>query len=228
MSTSLNARTVRIVSCCAGGFFLVFALSSYVLARYQIASFADAQLVDNARIVSALADLAPNDQAIGEQAAEARSFIVRAHDRSPTVGFQIWSRSNRLVASTDALRTLPLDATPVGLVTTTVDGARWRIYTLLGDKGRWVRVGERAEELASTFRALLVSALSSLIAVPMLVLLLRAAVGRSVRPIGRLAEQVAAWRPHQREPIGGDMPRELVPIVASINGLLRRINQIIE
>jgi len=228
MYASLSARTVGIVTCCAGGFLMLFALSSYLLARDRIASIADAQLIDNARIVSALADLAPNDQAIVQQAAEARGFILRAHDHEPVVGFQIWSRSNLLVASTDALRSLPLDATPVGLVTISVDGARWRIYTLLGDKGRWVRVGERAEGLASTYRALLLWALSSLIAVPMLVLLLRAAVGRSMRPIGRLAEQVAAWRPHQAEPIGGNVPRELVPIVASINGLLQRVNQVIK
>jgi hypothetical protein len=62
-------------------------------------------------------------------------------------------------------------------------------------------------------------------AVPILALLMRVAVGRSVRPINRLAEQVAAWRPHQAEPIGGDIPCELVPVVASINSLLRRVNQ---
>ncbi len=224
MTNSLNARAARIAYVTVGGFFVLFALLGYALDRFQINRIADAQLAENARIVGALAELARSDDEVNRGTTEALR-IVRAGGTDGQIGLQIWNHRNVLIAASDALRSLPLDAAPAGLSRLSVDGEPWRMYTLLSDNGRWVRVGERAEGLVETDRALLATALSSLLAVPLIALLMRRAVGRSVRSLDMIAEQIARWRPHHVEPIGGDIPNELVPMVASINGLLRRVNQ---
>ncbi len=224
MTDSLNARAGRIVYVIVGGFFLLFALLGYALDRFQINRIADAQLAENARIIGALAELVQSDDAVKRGAAEALR-IVRSRGTASQIGLQIWNHGNVLIVASDALRSLPLDAAPAGLSRLSVAGEPWRMYTLLSDNGRWVRVGESAEGLVETDRALLATALSSLLAVPLIALLMRRAVGLSVRSLNGVAEQIAAWRPHHVEPIGDDVPNELVPVVASINGLLRRVNQ---
>lgn len=227
MADSLSESTGRIAYLLVGGFFLLFALLGYALALFQINRICDAQLAENARMVAALADLDPEDDAVKRGAADTLR-IMRARGTEAEIGLQVWGRGNVLIVASASLRSLALDDAPVGLAKRSVDGEPWRIYTLLSDNGRWIRVGERSKGLVDTDRTLLATAFSSLLAVPLIALLMWRAVGRSIASLNRVAEQIAAWRPHMSEPIGGDIPHELVPMVTSVNNLLRRVSEAIK
>ena len=61
------------------------------------------------------------------------------------------------------------------------------------------------------------------IGTPMVVALILWTLARGFAPIPSLAEQIGQRVPGRGDPIGlGELPRELEPIVASVNGLLAR------
>ena len=227
MSGSLGNTVVRRVCACVGVVLVLAAALDYWIVNARVNDMADARLAQSARIINRLVDLSPDGKAlrIPSGALPEISGRLLPHSSESQLGFEIWSNANALVASSDVIRGMALDAAPPGFADVLIENRRWRLFTLLGDEGRWVRVGESYDNRNAIDHILLFSGLSSLLVIPLLGFLMQGAVWTSIRPVKRLAEQLAAWRPHQLEPIGGDVPSELVPIVASINTLLRRVNQ---
>ena len=229
MSTSLSNTVVRLVCACVGVVLVVAAALDYWVVNARVNDIADARLAQSARIINRLADLTADENKLRIPAdalpGNSDAQKVLPHSSDAQIGFEIWSNANVLIAGSDVIRGMALDAAPPGFADISIKGRHWRIFTLLGDEGRWVRVGESYENRNAIDHILLFSGLSSLLVIPLLAFLMRGAVWTSIRPLKRLSEQLTAWRPHQLEPIGGDVPSELAPVVASINTLLRRVNQ---
>ena len=114
-----------------------------------------------------------------------------------------------------------------GFADVLVGNARWRIYTLTDKETSYVvQVGER-----HAFRSELVnyitrnSLMPSLVAVPLLAVLIWAVVGRALRPLQRVAEQVASRAPQALGPIDdSDAPHEIHSMVCALNNLFARVD----
>lgn len=171
-------------------------------------------LRDVSRSVEPASGSAPNDSA--------HAMETNAGARVAT-GFQYWDSANRLFASSRDLQNVALDASPAGFAEISIGGKRWRALTeLVG--GHWIRVAQRDEvrrtmERSAGLAVILLLGIGTPIVVGSMIWIL----GRGLAPIASLAEQIGRCVPGRGGPIGsGALPRELEPIVASVNGLLAR------
>ncbi len=119
-----------------------------------------------------------------------------------------------------------------GMITTRLkqggDGSLWRIlYRYSPEFGVWQAAGidmERVQNLGDvTFWRVI---LPLLIILPVTAGILFWGVGRGLRPLNQLAEKIATRNPHALDPIDTtDVPAEMKPVVASLNGLLDRLER---
>jgi two-component system OmpR family sensor kinase len=142
---------------------------------------------------------------------------------------QVWlTRSGAPAWSTDTSVRFSAD-TPEGLATGTVARERWRIFTMRGS-GWTVHVGQRetsrkriAEEAA------IISAAPALVMIPLSWLAIFLVVRRAFRRVGALGERATRLEIARPEALPTEkVPRELLPLVESINLMIRRLSYAVE
>ena len=233
---SLRTRVVLLVLLAIGVVLVPLVLATYAFTMSEVDELFDARLAENAKTIDALglgATASTSEPTIVESSLprnEQHRVVIRGHTYESQIGFQIWDSSNHLKVVSANFKALPLDAVPAGYADTRVDGRRWRVFSYLAADNRWVRVGERYDSRREIGRALAAEAcFPLLIAVPLLVFLVGAAVYRGLSPVRNLAEQLAGRPVEATEPVGlGDLPSELNPVVRSLNGLLARLGKTLE
>ena len=236
--SSLRKRVVVLVLVAIAAVYVPLAIGSYLFMMEEVDELFDARLTENAKTLIAL-DVVAGPQ--GQEAepvtvpssqprSERHRLVARGHPYENQIGFQIWTEGNELLMSTADLHSLAMDAAPAGFADVQVDNRRWRVFTMLGEDHRWVRVGERYDSRREIGHALALEAvIPILIAFPVLALLVGAAVGRGLLPLRRLAEQLSVRRSDDANPIGGNyFDKELSPVVGALNGLLLRLQQTLE
>jgi two-component system, OmpR family, sensor histidine kinase QseC len=236
--TSLRSRVVVMVLVAIGALFVPLAIGSYLFMMEEVDELFDARLTQNAKTLIAFEAVAASageeESAVTVPSSQPKSerhrLVVRGHPYENQVGFQIWNDANVLLMASSDLSNLAIDAAPAGFADVTVNNRRWRVFTMLGEDHRWIRVGERYDSRREIGRALAVEAVFPiLIAFPLLALLVGAAVHRGMQPLRRLAEQLTVRRSEDPNPIGGNyFDKELYPVVSALNGLLRRLQQTLE
>jgi two-component system, OmpR family, sensor kinase len=134
-----------------------------------------------------------------------------------------WTNDGRLTFTSDPDVSLPFSRVN-GLSEARAAGERWHMYTIVLDAGV-VQVAQRE----SARRTLAGEAASQLL-LPLLVLivligvLLTMALRRGLLPFDRAADDIAARSAASLEPIAeAGMPREIHPLIRSINGLMHRL-----
>lgn len=124
-----------------------------------------------------------------------------------------------------------LDARLGGFHTVAMDDGDWRLFVLRDARDRqWLVVGERQDvrgELVG--RITLRSLLPDLVGLPLLALLVWLAIGWGLRPLARVVQRLKERDPERLSPLEvGDVPQELVPMVASLNRLLQQVTTLLE
>lgn len=238
MFDSMNARISALVLGCLAALLIPMVVLSYLFMMSEVDELSDARLAQSARTISALvSDLgspeleseAPTQIANWRKTQGKQPITVRGHSYEAQIGFQYWSHENRLLLNSENLGDVLLDAAPAGFTDIYIQKRRWRVFTLLDQNKDWIRVGERYDSRREIARALAIEAIAPLlIGFPLLALLVRWAVRRGLRPLVDLAEQLAQRSPNTTDPIGvADLPRELEPVVFSLNGLLGRVRTLL-
>lgn len=142
------------------------------------------------------------------------------------VVMQAWRPDGTLLYSTRPALPLGLQA-GIGYKSVTVDHQTWRVYDEVGPD-RIVQVAQPLrvrQEVAANLALRIMLPFVILLAV--LAALIFVMVGRALRPLDALARAVAGSSAHALAPVDlQDPPPELVPIIASINGLLDRIDHV--
>ncbi|HEV7490660.1 MAG TPA: ATP-binding protein [Rhodanobacteraceae bacterium] len=236
---SLNARISALVLASIALVLLPFAFSSYAKIMEEVDELSDARLAQNARTIDLLALDTSHGAAVVDSPEEVENWqgprgspvlTVHGHKYEMQIGFQYWTSGNQLRLTSHNLRDLPLDAAPAGFADIAIGERRWRVFTLLGSDRGWVRVAERYDSRREIGRALAFeSAAPLVIGVPLLAFLAGAAVRRGLRPLRELAERLTARRPDEAGPVGfAGIPREVEPVVASLNVMLRRLRALLE
>jgi signal transduction histidine kinase len=136
-----------------------------------------------------------------------------------------WTRDGRLTFNSDPDVALPF-ATTSGSTTAQGSGEEWHLYTIVLDQGV-VQVAQRVSS-----RRILAAEAASKLFLPFFVLilligaLLTAALRRGLKPLDRAADDVAARSAVSLEPIDEEgMPKEIHPLIRSINDLMHRLAQ---
>lgn len=135
-----------------------------------------------------------------------------------------WTRSGQRVYASDARVRLPFTDAE-GLSHPAVDGEDWIVYTSVRPHG----VAQAAQRVS--VRREMAGESAAKVLPPILVLgaivggLLVIGLRRGLRPLDAAARDVAQRSIQSLEPISTDaVPREIVPLVSSINGLMQRLS----
>jgi hypothetical protein len=198
MSASFIRTVVQRVCLGFGIVLLGAATIDYWVVTVRVNAAADERLVQSARLINQLANLSPDRQAlqVPPDVSPTTSDIrkLQNHSADSQTGFEIWSNANVLIAGSEVIGGTALDAAPPGFADVSIRDHRWRIFTFLGDEGRWVRVGESYKNRHAIHDYLLFSGLSSLLMVPLLAFLMREGIRTSIMPLRSLGNPLGMAR----------------------------------
>jgi two-component system OmpR family sensor kinase len=141
---------------------------------------------------------------------------------------QVWSENGKLVYSSHRDYPLPQPAR-VGLRTVEWDDEWFRIYAI-SRGGRTVQVAQSIELREEALRSITLRLLAPLaLIVPLLGIATWVTVGRGLRPLAALREEVVRRNPASLTPIALEhAPDEVRPLVGSLNELLSRLGEALD
>jgi two-component system sensor histidine kinase QseC len=153
------------------------------------------------------------------------------HKYAPQVVFQVFVQGELITRSANVGQQ-PLSERAEGLATVRrQDGALWRVAAAHESQHDiTVLVGEKIESRRAILWAMLRALLQPLVlALPLFALALWWSVRKGLAPLRDLRDLLEQRPPHAAEPVPmAGMPRELQPLVQTLNGLLERIDHMVQ
>ncbi|MDH5316033.1 MAG: ATP-binding protein, partial [Gemmatimonadota bacterium] len=146
------------------------------------------------------------------------------------VSFQVWNDDGELVLSSKDAPRQRFSAARRGFSDSEVAGRRWRVFTTLDREREYlIQVGEDHSIREAIARRVALNALLPLAAgLPVLAMLIWWSIGRALRPLANLGDQVAARDPLELRPVDLGVPAETLPLVRRLNELFARIRRATE
>jgi two-component system sensor histidine kinase QseC len=118
-----------------------------------------------------------------------------------------------------------------GYSNATIDGKRWRVFSTWDARHRFlVQIAERAEARSEIAAGIATNLLLPLLfALPVLGLFVWFSIGRALRPLNRLGQDVERRKADDLRPLAPEgAPREVVPLTRSLNAMFERVSRLIE
>ncbi|MGE5088890.1 MAG: ATP-binding protein [Candidatus Levyibacteriota bacterium] len=203
--------------------WLGIAVYAYIDARHEVNELLDAHLAQSASLIVAQ---------LGHGLEEIELEHAPALDRSNRrVAFQVWEEGRTLRLHSANSPPVRLTSKEQGFSDVRIDGRGWRVFSGWDVRRRFlVQVGERDETrreiAAGVARNLLVPLAPAL---PLLALFTWLSIRGGLAPLRSLGRQVQERRPSNLSPLPTeDIPRDVVPLVRSLNGLFERVAHSIE
>jgi len=193
---------------------------TYFDAREEFGEILDAQIAQSAELL-----VAQTSHDLDEVETE---HIPLPHKYSRRVVFQVWEEGRVLRLHSANAPEQPLAGREQGFSDKIIDGHRWRVFTTWDESGRnLVHVAELTKDLDELTRDIAGNLLKPLwFSLPLLAFLLWLVVTRSLRPLDRLANEVALREPANLAPLdAGAAPREVLPLIERLNHLFVRIDE---
>lgn len=136
---------------------------------------------------------------------------------------QTWSRSGKRVFTSDPTVVLPFSAAD-GVSRPLIGGEEWIVYTVVDGDGV-VQAAQRASARSELARESAIKIVPPLLAVMAVVaVLLVFALRRGLQPLDATARDIGVRTASALKPIPtDDVPKEITPLVAAINGLMVRL-----
>lgn len=180
----------------------------------------DQRLAMSARMVANLMAQNPAAWQAGVNASSAPPVSIAA---GKGIACQVSSLRGEVYAHTAEARPEALAAARDGYAEVTMGGERWRTFAVTTSRFRVTTADRLAEREALLRDATLAAALPFGVALVGGLVMLAVGVRRGLRPLERLRLALEARAPEALEPMREPaMPRELRPLVATLNSLLER------
>ncbi len=195
-------------------FSFIAALRGYQSSMQEAETLFDTQLLDLSQLVANLdVGRVNNDFRLGNNLA-----------------FQVWEQQSLLGASHQAPA---IDMTPrvQGFDFANFDGYRWRTYARFDeDQNRWIMVAERTDlRFVLAENVVLETVLPILLGIPVTGLLIWLIVSKGLKPLIQLSADLQQKPAHDLTPLKPrETPRELVPVVSAVNGMIQRLGAALE
>lgn len=158
------------------------------------------------------------------------------HEYEHKIAFQLYNRQGILLLRSATAPATPLSERKVrrrnaGYSDEEIGDQQWRVFSLWDSRRRYlVQVGEQyavRNELAGKISLRLIQ--GSVIALPLLAILIWYGIGNGLAPLRKVAREVARRDPRFLEPVEtGPVPDEVRPLVDAINDLLQRLAEALE
>lgn len=213
MNSIRRGLLLWLIAALAGGMTVVMA-ATYAVAYRQITSVFDGELVKVADAIH-----------LGED------WVGPGRVRIPRPGFNLavraYDREGRTLVETDP--PLPAEVPPffeTGFRLLDSSNGEWRVYSHVTPEGI-VQVGQPEATRSSLARTLsLRMALPELVLIPVFVVFMAWVLGRGLAPLTKLSRRVEERDASRLDPLPShDVPLELRPLIAEINGLIARLEQ---
>jgi len=164
----------------------------------------------------------------GQGLSEAAYAALKRTEIENRVAVQVWTDSGELIHKSAGTETLPRSSVP-GFSDVKVGGNAWRVYT--GSDGhRFAQVAQRQSariEIAN--HAAAAAAVPLLAALPIAWIAAIFGLNSLIQRVAGFANALAVRGVETQEPVVADeMPREFLPVIGAINGLIDRHQQAIE
>ncbi|NOZ51931.1 MAG: two-component sensor histidine kinase [Gammaproteobacteria bacterium] len=223
---------------------------SYVDSRQEVQELFDAQLAQSARVLHALV-LPELELQHGDEAQTALDHFPRfknkpvkgmhgkmafGHEYERKLAFQVWRNNKTLLlrSVSSPEKALSIDALNPknrGFSDEKSGDYLWRVFSLWDETDTYlIQVGERydvRDELITNISNRLIT--PSLIALPILGILIWVGIGRGMQPLQKVAKEVAKRDPAYLEMMDvGPVPDEIKPLVTSLNGLFKQLRAAFE
>ena len=209
----------------------VMATFSYFDARREIGEVMDAQLAQSARIFLLEATHELDEIAEREINLDSDFDGEMHHKYEHEIAFQIWDLQGKLLLRSASAPPTYMSKEVEGYSDSFIDQSMWRVFSRHDVSGNYlVQVGERHEIRNALAREITLHLLMPLLlALPVLAILIWIVIGRGIRPLTRVADEVANRAPQHLEPLETHtVPQEIMPLVNSLNVLFARLQQAFE
>ena len=222
-SYSLKRRLLLGLLAVVAAVWLATAAYSYFDARHQINELLDAHLAQSASLIVAQ---------VGHELEEIDlEHAPRTDKRARRVAFQIWERGAVLRLHSADAPSSRLSRREEGYSDATIDGKNWRVFSTWDARRRFlVQIAERDETRREIAAGMATNLLLPLVfALPVLAVFVWLSIGRAVEPLNRLGQEVQRRKADDLRPLTPEgAPREVMPLVRSLNALFERLGRLIE
>jgi two-component system, OmpR family, sensor histidine kinase QseC len=207
--------------------WIIAATISFRDARHEVAEVLDAHLAQTASLISVQRD---GDEREDEDEVDTEHAPV-LHRYGRRVMFQVWRNGTTLGLHSQHAPDTALSTVRDGFSDATIGGTRWRVFSTWDARSRvLVQVAEQnyeRDELATAVARNFVVPLA--ITLPILGLVIWAAVGHATRSLTHVNQQVASRSADNLTPLDvADAPSEIGALVTSLNQLFERVHGLIE
>lgn len=230
--TSIRRRLLVAVLGMLGAVWLATATWFFLDLRQEIRAVLDARLAEAAQMVQAL--LARQELLPQRSAATSTPLEISAITRQRYQGrlaCQVWTTAGHPIAVSEGAPRAELSGRESGFANREVDGTAWRVHALTDRRlGVRILVGEPLEPR----RGLIADVAFGLLApfgvlVPLTVMLVWYGLGRGLAPLHRLSHTIEKRAADSLSPVPAEqVPKEVVPLVSSINRLFARLSEAFE
>ena len=227
---SLQRRLLLYLLVCAPLVWALALFSSLQRARHEVNEMFDTELIRLARQVQATLGPGHLEQAVtlppppGEGAPDAGESDVR------DLAVAVWDRTGRMSLSDREGARLSYLPQATGFVDQDVNGRTWRVYYLpSADKGWLVAAGQATYERDELVYGLTVTqVIPWLLVLPVLLVVMTWAVRLALAPMRQLTAELAGRDAQDLRPVPDERaPAELKPLLAAMNGLFARIEELL-
>ena len=228
---------------------LITLFLSYRDATHEVQELFDANLAQSARVLHGLVIpelLTGNNEQLQSLLLHFPEFPSEemlideahsmGHEYERKLAFQVWDRDKKLLLHSASAPTAALSETALfpenrGFTDETVGNHNWRVFALWDESERFlIQVGERYDvrnELITKISQQVITPL--LVSLPFLGLMIWVGIGRGLRPVQRVAEEVVRRDPQHLESMDvGPVPTEIRPLVQGLNRLFDRLKSALE
>jgi signal transduction histidine kinase len=224
---SLRRRLVGLLTGTVAAIWLLSTLVVYQRAHHEADELLDTQLTQVADTLLAIV-------AAGEVEHFMKELQDHSHHNPVPIAFEVWhdehGRMQRLATS---MGHAGFDAgIGPGFSERPYEGARWRFYAAQDANAEYrVVVGQAHAARENLAREIGLSLLiPAALALPLMALAVWWGVGRNLRPVDTVAQQVGTLDAQALTPLDESpaLPEEIAPLRTALNALIRRVNEAFE
>lgn len=207
--------------------YVIIGIASYYSAYHEAEEIYDAQLTHFAKVLRVLTQHEIDENDVSEK----RVLIsdkLELHEYEKNFAYRVWLGEQVIFHSSNA-ETFGPKAASTGFLERIIQGDHWRFF-ILSDNEVTVEVAERHEVRIDLIHHILEGIfLPQLLIFPSLALIIWLGVISGLRPLESLSALIRHRNPDNLEQIDAPIvPREIAPVVDSINDLMHRVTDVLE
>lgn len=161
-----------------------------------------------------------------QQIMEQQNHSATTTQGKGNVVFQFWNAQGELLLRSAYAPKSPLSVGKLGLSTHKINGNTWRVHTTYLPQHRGMLMVAESFDVKTSLENQLTrdSTLIMLMIYPLLALLIWVIVGRGLKPLKQITNEIEQRAPSYLEPVDNEStPNEIQPLIAALNNLFERL-----